>query len=111
MKLRKVITTLVIAAMLFWAPTFIPIPYFPAPVVEAGTPCPSPVHNVAWLPSDTAFAGTPCAFGHGGTGWVWGIFGCSAGIITAAMVANWRNNRQLTTQEAWTCGLLYWFHR
>ena len=48
-------------------------------------------------------------FSHGATGWVWGIFGCSTGIIVAAMVANWRNKRQLTWNEAATCGLLYWF--
>lgn len=48
-------------------------------------------------------------FSHGATGWVWGIFGCSTGIIVAAVVANWRNKRQLTWNEAATCGLLYWF--
>jgi hypothetical protein len=48
-------------------------------------------------------------FGTGPTGWVWGIFGCSSGIIFAAMVANWQQNRQLTAQEAATCGLLFWF--
>jgi hypothetical protein len=65
--------------------------------------------------STIAFAGTPPApgfkFGAGPTGWVWGIFGCSSGIILAAMVANFQQNRQLTAQEAWTCGLLFWFNR
>ncbi len=49
-------------------------------------------------------------FGSGPTGWVWAIFGCSSGIILAAMVANFQQNRQLTAQEAWTCGLLFWFN-
>jgi hypothetical protein len=26
----------------------------------------------------------------------------------AVVAANFWNNRQLTTAEAWTCGLLYW---
>jgi len=62
--------------------------------------------------SSVAYAGAPAPgfkFGAGSTGWVWGIFGCSSGIILAAMVANFQQNRQLTAQEAWTCGLLFWF--
>jgi hypothetical protein len=27
----------------------------------------------------------------------------------SGIVANFKDNRQLTTAEAWTCGLLYWF--
>jgi hypothetical protein len=59
-----------------------------------------------------SFAGpavvTGKTFGAGPTGWVWGIFGCSGGIILAAMVANWQQNRQLTWNEAATCGILFW---
>jgi hypothetical protein len=29
--------------------------------------------------------------------------------VLAGAVANFKDNRQLTYQEAWTCGLLYWF--
>ena len=68
------------------------------------------------LSSTLAYAGVVAVvgvpgqkFGTGPTGWVWGIFGCSSGIIFAAMVANWQQNRQLTAQEAATCGLLFWF--
>jgi hypothetical protein len=65
------------------------------------------------LSSTVAHAGAPVVpgltFGNGATGWVWAIFGCSSGIILAAMVANFQQNRQLTAQEAWTCGLLFWF--
>jgi hypothetical protein len=64
--------------------------------------------------STLAFAGNVAVvpgakFGSGPTGWVWGIFGCSSGIIFAAMVANWQQNRQLTANEAATCGILFWF--
>ena len=31
---------------------------------------------------------------------------CSVGIIAAAMVANFKDNRELTAKEAQTCGLL-----
>src|ERR1700730_2198923 len=66
---------------------------FSSTVAYAGGPPPTPGH----------------VFGGGSPGWVWAIFGCSSGIILAAMVANFQQNRQLTAQEAWTCGLLFWF--
>jgi hypothetical protein len=34
---------------------------------------------------------------------------CAVGIVAAAAHANWRDNRELTTQEAWSCGVLYLF--
>jgi hypothetical protein len=40
--------------------------------------------------------------------WWWAGFACPASIILSGIVANFRDNRQLTTAEAWTCGLLYW---
>jgi hypothetical protein len=40
---------------------------------------------------------------------VWLIFGCAAGIILAAVIANARDNRELNQSEAITCGLLFWF--
>jgi hypothetical protein len=39
----------------------------------------------------------------------WPIFACAGGIITAALVANARDNRELTAPEAWSCGLLFLF--
>ncbi len=39
----------------------------------------------------------------------WPIFACAGGIITAALVANARDNRELTAPEAWSCGLMFWF--
>jgi hypothetical protein len=47
-------------------------------------------------------------FGHGGVG-PWPIFACAGGVITSALVANFRDNRELTADEAWSCGLLFWF--
>jgi len=47
-------------------------------------------------------------FGAGG-GAVVPIFACAGGIIFAALAANYRDNRQLSTDEAWSCGLFYWF--
>jgi hypothetical protein len=44
----------------------------------------------------------------GGTSAPWMIFACAGGIIASALVANYRDNRELTAPEAWTCGLLFW---
>jgi hypothetical protein len=38
------------------------------------------------------------------------IFGCAGSIIFTAYVAHVQRHRQLTQQEAMTCGLLYWFN-
>jgi hypothetical protein len=35
---------------------------------------------------------------------------CPGGVVTAAMVKNWKRHKELTQQEAWTCGLLYWWN-
>ena len=64
-----------------------------SPVAFAGEGIPPPGHT----------------FGSGPTGWWWAIFGCTSGIILAALVANAQQNRQLTWNEAATCGLLFWF--
>ena len=45
----------------------------------------------------------------GGASFPWPIFACAGGIITSAIVANYRDNRELTAPEAWTCGVLFWF--
>ena len=64
------------------------------------------------MPTDTAFASgvipcPPLAPTHV-PAWWWAAFACPASIVLSALVANYRDNRQLTTAEAWTCGLLYW---
>lgn len=44
------------------------------------------------------------------TGTAWWIMACPGGVVTAAMVKNWKRHKELTQQEAWTCGLLYWWN-
>jgi hypothetical protein len=46
----------------------------------------------------------------GGTTTPWWIFVCPGGIVTAAMVKNWKRHKELTAPEAWTCGFLYWWN-
>lgn len=48
-------------------------------------------------------------FGHGASFAPWLVFGYAGGIILAALVANARDNRQLTPAEAWSGGTLFWF--
>jgi hypothetical protein len=45
---------------------------------------------------------------HNGTAW-W-ILACPGGVVTAAMVKNWKRHKELNAPEAWTCGLLYWWN-
>lgn len=43
--------------------------------------------------------------------WVpWTIIGCAGGVVSAAAVKNWKRHKELNQQEAWTCGLLYWWN-
>ena len=50
----------------------------------------------------------PTFGGNPGIGF-WSIFACAGGIITSAMVANATQNRELTWNEAASCGVLFWF--
>jgi hypothetical protein len=102
---RKIVSTILIAAMLFFAPSMIPVKALPLP-------CGVPLTGL--LPIDTAFAAPaiiPCPVAPTSgapPAWWWAAFACPASIILSGIVANFRDNRQLTTAEAWTCGLLYW---
>jgi hypothetical protein len=105
MNLRKVVSTVLIATIIFFAPSMIPARAFP----------PTGCGVIGLLSLDTAFAGAveifiPCPMPiHAGPpAWLWAAFACPASIVLSALVANFRDNRQLTTAEAWTCGLLYW---
>ena len=60
----------------------------------AGAPAPTPTPNHGHL-NATGF---------------WIIFGCAGSIIFTAYVAHVQRHRQLTQQEAMTCGLAYWFN-
>jgi hypothetical protein len=105
MNIRKGVSTILIAAMIFFAPSMIPVRALPA-ILPCGV-------ITGWLPTDTAFATViPCPPAAPTSGappaWFWAAFACPASIILSGIVANFRDNRQLTTAEAWTCGLLYW---
>jgi hypothetical protein len=112
MKLRKIVSTILIGATFFFAPSMIPIKAVRA---VAATPC-GTQPAVVWLPSDTAFAGVaappvvrPCPpAGHHTPVTPWVIIGCAGSIVLSAVVADFWSHRELTTAEAWTCGLLYW---
>lgn len=66
------------------------------------------------LSTVTSKAGTvaPPPVSHSGAavGFVWGIFGCAGSIIFTAYVAHVRHHRELTQQEAMTCGVTYWLN-
>ena len=48
--------------------------------------------------------------GHGGSSVApWTVIGCVGGTVLSAMIANWRDNRELTFNEAASCGMLFWF--
>jgi hypothetical protein len=113
MNFRKIVSTALIAAMLFFTPSMIPS-MIPARAV--GSPCGVIIKGLVLLPTDTAFAQPapiPCPVApptHGAPpAWFWAAFACPASIILSGIVANFRDNRQLTYPEAWSCGLLYWF--
>jgi hypothetical protein len=44
------------------------------------------------------------------TGTMYWILACPAGVVSAALVKNWKRHKELNQQEAWTCGLLYWWN-
>jgi hypothetical protein len=105
--IRKIVSTALITAMLFFAPSVIPMPARAATTLGCGT------FFTTWLPADTAFAitTTPCPVGHAHTPVApWVVIGCAGSIIVSALAANFWQNRELTTPEAWTCGLLYWWY-
>ena len=63
------------------------------------------------LPASAQVQG--CRTGCGGgtnSGVAWWILACPAGVMTAAMVKNWKRHKELNAPEAWTCGLLYWWN-
>lgn len=45
--------------------------------------------------------------GHSGSAAPWFVIGCAGGIVLAALAANARDGRELTAEEAWTCGALF----
>ena len=61
-------------------------------------------------PVNAAVARVPVTGGGMHTGTIYWILACPGGIITAAVVKNWKRHKELTAPEAWTCGLLYWWN-
>lgn len=65
----------------------------------------------------TSHAGYMCykpVTGGGGGGAAsapWFVIGCAGGVVLAALAANYRDGRELTAQEAWSCGTLFLFSR
>lgn len=66
---------------------------------------------LAFSPS-LAFAQAPPPVVHHShhSGAAWWIVACPGAIIAAASVKSWKRHKELTTEEAWTCGLLYWWN-
>lgn len=46
---------------------------------------------------------------HFGKTIVWSVIGCAGGVVLAALAANYRDHRELTADEAASCGLLFLF--
>lgn len=44
---------------------------------------------------------------NGGSAAPWIVIGCAGGIVAAALAANYRDGRELTAEEAWSCGTLF----
>jgi hypothetical protein len=57
--------------------------------------------------ANAAIVATPAAAGSAGVG-TFGLVGCVAGIMLAAVNKGNMGKGQLTGQEAASCGLLYW---
>jgi hypothetical protein len=48
---------------------------------------------------------------HFGKAVVRSIIGCAGGVVLAALAANYRDHRELTADEAASCGVLFLFSR
>jgi hypothetical protein len=65
---------------------------------------------VALSPIELFAQAAPSGHVMGGISTPWWIFVCPGGIVTAAMAKNWKRHKELSSPEAWTCGLLYWWN-
>jgi|SRR5664280_510101 hypothetical protein len=103
MKLRKIVATIMIAALFFWAPSAIPVK-----ASGIGIGC----GGFSWLTADTAFAGAvpiplPCPTPTAPTPWVPIVIGAGVvSIMLNALIVSQTQCRELTSQEAWSSFLL-----
>jgi hypothetical protein len=101
MSLRKIVTTIIVTAVLFWAPSVIPARAIPAPLLGCGFP------TAGMITVDTAFAGAvgvplPCPPVHAAFPWFVIIFGAGVvSVIVNAAIVGKTQCRELTFQEAW----------
>ncbi len=98
-RLRKVVATLVIAGVFFWAPSVIPVRASP-PITGCG------VIQLTWQTADTAYASpllVPCPPIHTPTPWpvIIGMLSVISVIVNAAIISK-TQCRELTQQEAWS---------
>ena len=102
MNFRKIVSTIIIAAMFFWAPSFVPA------TATGFIGCGYLTGTMKLMPTDTAFAGMgvtpmPCPPpAHPPIPWVGIIFGASVvSVILNAAIISQTQCRELTMQEAW----------
>jgi hypothetical protein len=102
MNLRKIVSTILVAAILFWAPSVIPARAVTGGLLGCGlTP-------LVMTTVDTAFAGmtvaplVPCPPVHAPFPWFVVIFGAGVvSVILNAAIVGKTQCRELTFQEAW----------
>ena len=96
MKPRKIVSTVLVAALLFWAPSIFPVSATPA-IIGCG-------HPFVLISADTAFAAvpiTPCAPVSSPTPWAVILIGASAvSVILNAIFVSQTQCRELSQQEA-----------
>jgi len=104
MTLRKIVATIAMAAVFFWAPSLIPLPVTQAPVRVAAAfgPCGIPV--VTWQTADTAQATPPLAMPCvGSTPSPWPVIAIGAGVVSIminGIIVAQTQCRELTSSEA-----------
>ena len=112
MSLRKIVTTIIVAAMLFWAPSVIPARAIAVPLLGCGLPA------ATMITVDTAFAGLigaplPCPPVHAAFPWFVVIFGAGvvSVIVNAAIVGkNSMPGIDVSRSLVVGCPAIYW-HR
>jgi hypothetical protein len=108
MKFRKLVATVVMAAVFFWTPSIFPARAFPSGcgLIPVGS---------NWLSADTAFAGIntapiPCPTPSSPTPWPVIVIGAGVvSLILNAAIVSQSQCRELTLQEAYSSFFLPFF--